>query len=160
MSVAGIGPNLSLAQTYDDPAVAICEFQIKRDLKPEWIYERRSASVEEATATISFGVSILNTRPYEKTVTCPFRLEGKRFFLAKPELRSERECDAALKVRLERQQKRGWLHADDSVEYDDCMSKVRAANFIASANPLLDDAAASQTGIYPIDPDRTELKAE
>lgn len=162
----GVSP--AAAQEYDDPAVAVCEWELKNTkIPPEAEYRRESASIDGSTVIITYSTSVLKTRPIEADYACEFEEgEGGFIFAYSPPPDISKECagplarhDHTLFLQSTGTPVDPELYRETKAEADECISRAKEA--MRGIAAYLDAyTTLSSMGIYPIDPEMTELSVE
>jgi len=166
---------VTAASAYDDPAIVVCETQLKAELDPtthrELVpsgakYERLSATLDQSTATIRYRVTIATTAPREGTFTCLFALtrksEGGDFDGFIVVLLWPDECMKTFSQEGQRhfyeryynersRSTQKWMVDERKKMLEQCTKKYMAQ--VAEKHLLL-----SKTGLYPIRPAETNLR--
>lgn len=89
-------PVISLAaQSYDDPAVAICEAVALHDQMENSSYKRISGDVYGLTASIIYEISALNLAPTTQIAECHYRQSDGSYILDFAITKDERACQDA-----------------------------------------------------------------
>ena len=149
-------------RAYDDPAVAVCEFTRLRGRTPAPSdYTRQSAVVDGLVATITYTTSPLNTRPKEHEYSCRFKAsEDGRFVLDREFTKRTVECTETMKKMSEELSEETPQERRDEMRktVEEC-KKIIADERDAAFRTLIDeDLALTFIGVYPIEPDQTELR--
>lgn len=148
--------------TYDDPAVAVCEFTKLRGREPNPSeYTRKSAIVDGLSVTIVHTKSPLNTRPQEDEYSCLFEADDDGAFkLARNFQQGTQECSERIRVmRSELSPETTRERRDEILAYAESCQETIDREFAEAARTLLDeDMILSAVGIYPIPADQTALR--
>jgi hypothetical protein len=160
MMVAVSWPLQALA--YDDPAVAVCQFVAfgGRDPAKDG-FERVAAEIDGSDVILTFGKSVLNTKPKLTEMSCQFESGAGGIRLAGPSFSDEvQSCIAVLDEAPTKLYDMGTANK----LYPAYKAKVEACEQIAGAafvelNAFRDiERLLTGLGIYPIDPVDTEMR--
>lgn len=147
----------TIAQTYDDPAVAVCEATALRKEVEQGGYERIGANVTHLEVVITYQIQVANVAPLKLEKRCQFRPTKGGFELDFVQTAAERECvDTDVDWRMLYFSRRD-LGAENQERVDICMFHIgrveaRAEEMSFSLN------AFRLAALYPISPSLTALK--
>ncbi len=76
------------AHQYDDPAIAVCEFDLKNRAELSLIgYKRLDAKIDGNIVVISYSTSALITQPVDHTYSCKFVFTDTKFKLVEDKIK-------------------------------------------------------------------------
>lgn len=148
-------------EAYDDPAVAICEYDLHEGRTPPETYSRESSEIEGKTVTIRYSIQVLNMKPKQDQFTCDFILNESGYLIWGPLTEEAGYClehIPALREELKGYKPGSSRYADIHIQIDRCVSvlepirdrEMKRARYMVR---LLN------AGVYPIDPKETKLGA-
>ncbi len=157
-------------EQYDDPAVAACEYDLRKRVSPVLPgYKRHQAKIEGLRVTLSFTTTALNTRPVPNTHVCQFKLKDNQYrFLEDEKKEDDADC---LKLKNNSEAQVSSIMNGSSPTY---IKRAQLGKLLSKMNlckekmkktlfPYLDFATKTGMplavlGIYPIDQDKTKLQ--
>lgn len=151
----------AFAEGYDDPAVAICEFDYFNGKSPPEGYMRTNAEVAGDAASVSYEMATLNIRPRPGEFSCTYRLTDRGFLLhgpMSPEAAACLENLPRLQEEIKKHKVGSTIRFNLQGEINQCQRDVR---------PIQDKEAHRATymarlvaaGVYPIIPADTSLSS-
>lgn len=150
-----------IAQEYDDPAVAACQYQHlgAGPLPAGWA--RTRTTISGTDVELAYSVSVLNTRPTEKVMHCTFEKNAQgKFTFAITKDPKVTECQAFMD-KVDADAAASLPPAEKQPIMDrmqECISIFEAS--LKSTTNMLTDVIMRLTmaGLLPIDPSNTDLR--
>ena len=150
------------AAAYDDPAVAVCQFVAFAGRDPAKDgFERVAAKIDRSEVILTFGKSVLNTKPKLTDVTCRFESGTGGIRLVGPHFPDDvQSCIAILDeapTKLYDMGTANKLYPAYKAKVEAC--EERAGTALVELSAFRDaERLLSGLGIYPIDPADTEIR--
>ena len=143
---------------YDDPAVAVCQYTKFRGEDPAATgYQRSSVAIHGAGVSITFGRSVLGTKPKMEIVTCNFTFADDYFYILNTRRIEANRCDT-----LEKAASSDGSTADERIEWE--MNQASCFALYSDSYPSEDRwskevlAPLTELGVYPIPAAETGLR--
>ena len=150
------------ALAYDDPAVAVCQFAAfgGRDPAKDG-FDRVAAEIDGSNVILTFGKSVLNTKPKLTEMSCRFEFGAGGIRLVGPHFPDEvRACIAILDeapTKLYNMGTANKLYPAYKAKVETCEEQAGTALIELSAFRDI-ERLLTGLGIYPIDPSDTEMR--
>jgi hypothetical protein len=150
------------ALAYDDPAVAVCQFVAfgGRDPAKDG-FERVAAKIDGSDVILTFGKSVLNTKPKLTEMTCRFEAGAGGIRLAGPSFPDEvKACIQVLDeapTKLYDMGTANKLYPAYKAKVDACQQTAGRA-YVELTGFRDVERLLVGLGIYPIDPADTEMR--